>query len=180
MTAEITTPHATSPGLEPRVLARSTQIPGTAIASLGHDWTLAALGLARILTPHRDQMYVDRLLYQDVANSNVRTCAWYMLTANYDLTSTQAIEILSGADPMKLIDAVFAGIFVHVRNQAEETYTMWVRSSLLANNIDPASLEVGDIPYVLHQLVETNRAIPRSDFTIADQHAQMKRDLMKV
>jgi hypothetical protein len=165
-------------GPDPARKERDRPTRGVEIKSGGRTWKLAELGLARAVTEQRDRLHDDICLYSEVNLKEIRTCAWLALEANYNLTPEETMTIIEGTDPSELTEAVVKSVFVHETEQAEETYTNWAKSSLMANGIDPATTPKAMISHILRQLVATGRAMKLEDFTASGQHSRLKESLM--
>lgn len=85
-----------------------------------------------------------------------------LLGGGYDLSGPEQWVLAASAKLDDLRDAVEECLLA----QAERPrgYRDWVRSSLLANGLDPDLMPEADLPHVLHQLVATRRAIPAHEF----------------
>ena len=159
MTDERTTPE---PG--DRCTPRTAGIP-VALGG-GATWLLARAGLAPMLRAVQDRVYDDVVWRRAVKLTDVMEAAWCLLRANYRLDDDETRDLLVGADPDALsratVDALLGEDSPHL------TYTMWARSALAANGLDPAAIEAVDLPNVLRHLVQTRRAVPLEDFTTVD------------
>jgi hypothetical protein len=124
----------------------------------GATWLLADGGLFGILDELRDRMYDDSTLKDTVSVPDVQRAAMIMLLANYELDEDEAASLVVRAEHQPLADAVLASLFG--QSGGGMTYTMWARSAMLANGIDPESIPAGLHSLVLNHLVWSGRAIP--------------------
>lgn len=151
-------------------------ITGQPVTIDGETWLLADAGIAPSLTEVRDRIYDMSVIRGEVDLSDVMTCAFLMLTANYKIANEDAAALLWRADPDELTQAVSAALFG--ANNIRRTYTAWATSALLSNGIKPSSIPAAMLPHVLKQLVETKRAMPLEDFTEADEAAAKRSALL--
>jgi hypothetical protein len=178
-TGETSQVEPTVEPLEPKQYRKHNQAEGIALEIEGREWTLARLGLARCVSAQRDRIYEDLRLHKEPDRSAVRLIAYYQLRANYELTDEQTVRLIQAANPDELATTTIEGVFVHAIGQEGQTYTGWARSALLANGLNPATIDAEDLPQVLRQLVETGRAMPRSKFTAVDLHLAMHDEILK-
>ena len=108
----------------------------------------------------------------EVALADVWSAARILLLANYDLTDSEFSELLDfdGDEERQAVATVVEALFGP--GDVSRTYTDWVRASLLANGIVPATVAPGDLANVLSILVATKRTIPASQFIDASRAAE--------
>lgn len=131
----------------------------------GQTWLLAHGGAAPILDPYRNRMDDQVRLAGQVEMADVYEAARLMLLSNYELADLEILQLFAGANRKALAEATMAAMFGPPNPHL--TYTHWMRSSLYANGIDPEWVPAEWLPYVLDQLVQTNRAVPVTKYTDA-------------
>lgn len=147
---------------DPGRCARGTPKGIEATLADGKRWTLAFAGAARRLAPYRDRIFDDITLTNKVKGTDIRIAAFYLLNANYDLEEQAALDLINGAEPDALAEAVVDAMLW--QDAPRRTYTAWIESSLYANGIDPQGVPPEMLTFVLDQLVATKRAIPLQQF----------------
>ncbi len=118
------------------------------------------------------------ILGQDIPLADVMAAARTLLLANYDLTDDEVGELLeveAGAEAEALAGVVLESLFGP--DQKVRGYVDWVRASLLANGLAPASIPASAINDVLSILMATNRTVPPSRFVDACRAARDRDNL---
>jgi hypothetical protein len=133
-----------------------------AVLGDGLTWLLAEGGLNNSLDPVRDRLWDDSALSGKVDVGEVQEAAWVLLMANYELAPEEAADLIDGADPAALTDAVVAAMFGP--EPGHRTYTEWATSALMANGLDPARVPTAMMPAVLKQLVDCRRCVPATEW----------------
>jgi hypothetical protein len=146
-------------------LRASGEPKGIPIEIDGKTWLLAHGGAAHLLDHYRDRMDDQVRLTGQVDMTDVWEVGRLMLVSNYELTETEVVELLAGADRKAIVDGVMAAMFG--RPNPHRTFTMWMISSLHANGLDPATIPPEMLPLVLDQLVTLGRAVPIEKYTDA-------------
>lgn len=110
----------------------------------------------------------------EVALTDVWSAARTLLFANYDLTDNEFSELvcLDSDDETSFVASVIEALFGP--GNSARTYTDWIRASLLANGIVPATVGPRDLANVLSILVATKRTIPASQFIDASRAAEQQ------
>lgn len=146
----------------------------------GSEWLLAVpryrTSGATLTVPNVDrelaELFDSSALHGEVDLTDVWSAALTLLLANYDLSDDEFRELfdLDPADEARAVSGVIEAIFGP--GDASRTYTDWVRASLLANGIVPATIRPSDLANVLSILVATHRTIPASQFIDASRAAE--------
>lgn len=145
---------------EARAKEGATGVP--LVLADGQEWLLADGGMANALDGLRDRIDDAARLRGEVDTVEVRNAAFILLKANYDLVDGEAATLIMGAEPQALTDAVSLALFGD--GDGRRTYSVWATASLLANGVDPGSVPVRFMPFVLEILVQTKRTVPAGQF----------------
>jgi hypothetical protein len=128
-----------------------------------------------------DLFYEQIVLGEDIPLVDVMTAARTLLLANYDLTEAEVAELLEvgeGAEAEALAGVVLESLFGP--DQKVRGYVDWIRASLLANGLAPASIPASAINDVLSILMATNRTVPPSQFVDACRAARDRDSLERL
>lgn len=120
-----------------------------------------------------DRLFERSALCGEVELVDVWSAARTLLLANYDLTDDEFAELADvapGDEARELSATVLEALFGPT--EAVRSYSDWVRASLLANGIAPASIRPPDLANVLAILVATDRTIPASRYIDASRAAE--------
>jgi hypothetical protein len=147
----------------------------------GCDWLFAEPSFrptaAGLTSPNVDAeldlFYEQIILGKDIPLVDVLAAARILLLANYDLSEAEVaelVEVEAGAEAEALAGVVLESLFGP--DQKVRGYVDWVRASLLANCLAPASIPASAINDVLSILVTTSRTVPPSQFVDACRAAR--------
>jgi hypothetical protein len=151
--------------LEPRDRARHG-CAGRPVRADGKVWLIPDAPACPALDETRDTLHDQAVKERAVDVGEIEAAALCLLRINYDIDITEALAVVTAADTSELTHAVMPALLGPNFGDAKRrtTYSMWVRVSLLANGIEPASLPPADLYDVLDTLVRTGRALPSSQF----------------
>jgi hypothetical protein len=118
------------------------------------------------------QLFDSSILHGEVSLRDVWSAARTLLLANYNLTDLEFCELFNfdREEERRAVAIVVEAIFGP--EDSPRTYTDWVRASLLANGIVPATVQPADLANVLSILVATKRTIPASQFIDASRSVE--------
>ena len=122
-----------------------------------------------------DALFDDLIVRRSASLRDVWSAARTLLLANYDLDDTQVAELLRVQEGGEEYARDLAGKVVEALLGSDahaNSYTAWVRASLLANGLGEAEIPARDLPNVLAVLVATQRTIPLAEFADACRCAQ--------
>ncbi len=139
----------------------------------GEEWLLSNVSISLtstdLMTPKIDdvlnRIFESMMLEGRVSLSEIWSVAIVLLRINYNLSDAeiyQLLELKLGAECDKFAEDILQIALVF--EPGSKGFTDWIRSSLIANRIDPSQLSVRDVPNVLEILVATNRTIPLASF----------------
>jgi hypothetical protein len=138
----------------------------------GRTWVLAHGALAHALLAQADAIFDSLMLTRSISLGPATVVAWKLLVANYHLTDEEAQILLAGASDEDLADAAADALFGV--QPPRRTWSTWALSALYANGIDPAAVPPFLVHEVLHQLVQTGRAMGQSDYIDSAAAAQQR------
>ncbi len=164
------------PEIEQRPRAEGLQ--GLTISSQGHVWRLPSLATSDDFRAEREQIYQDIMYEGKVPTALVNQLAFCMLLLNYDQTGEEIQAIIEGADRQELVNSVVDNIISIDMSDERATYNYWVRTALIAGNLDPAKIRADDLPGVMAHLVQSGRVVHHSEFTGIGKFAKKKAELM--
>jgi hypothetical protein len=144
--------------LTPRVRRHHARITGTPVVIGEHVWLLAEA--IPELSPVWDDLIDANALDGGYDPVQVVTAAYRLLAANYQVSANEGVALLREVTPADLAPAVERAIFGPDRDHI--TYSVWARSALLANGLDPEQIPAADRRHVLDHLVAIGRARPMS------------------
>lgn len=123
------------------------------------------------------QLFDLSSLCGEVALTDVWSAARTLLFANYDISDAEFADLvdLDADGEEQLVARVVEALFGP--SESSRTYPDWVRASLLANGIVPATIGPADLANVLSILVATSRTIPASRFIDASRAAEEQASL---
>ena len=161
-------------GPTPESRSRGPGVRGTPVELGGATWILADYVPA--LSEVWDVLHEDNVLLGKYESADVQRAAVRLLFANYELSLDEAVGLVMGVAPADLVAAVEEALFG--ASQPDRRWSDWVRSSLLANGLDPAKIPPESLRDVLDQLVSCGRAIPAEDFVTAVGYAKKRKSLL--
>lgn len=142
--------------LTPLVRRFHSRITGNPILVEGQVWLLA--DAVPELSPVWDELLDGNVLDGGYDPVTLMTAAYRLLEANYQLTADEGVGLLRTVPLLDLVAPVELAIFGPRREHI--TYSIWARSALLANGLDPVSIPAADRRHVLDHLVSIGRAKP--------------------
>jgi len=158
---------------------RKTGATGTPVKMNGGEaWLLPDALCASSLDDLRDRIFDQMVRERAVRLTEVRSAALILLRYNYDVTLPEALALVAGAEPKELTDAVVASPVGPQKNQRRQTYSMWVKASLAANNIDPDHIPQELVHEVLEVLVRTGRTVPADEYCDLARHMRHKLQIL--
>ncbi len=122
-----------------------------------------------------DAIFDDLVVRRSASLRDVWSAARTLLLANYDLDDDQVAELLRIEEGGEQSARMLAGSVVEALLGSDahaNSYTAWVRASLLANGLGETEIPARDLPSVLAVLVATQRTIPLTEFADACRCAQ--------
>lgn len=144
---------------------------GVPLAIAGEEWLLPLMLTAEGMDPVREEILAFGHMRGSYPAGVLQKAGEILLGSNYDLTGPEQWLLIAQVRLDDLRDVVEECLLAQAGRPRE--YRDWVRSSLLANALDPDAIADADLPHVLHQLVSTGRAIPAHEFLdVAVQGAQ--------
>ena len=141
----------------------------------GQTWLLARLGLSKIMTQIRDEIYDHSLVRGKVDLSSLSAVLYLALAENYDLTDEEIKGLITSTKLGGLVDEITRAVVPLAEHR--RTFTAWARSALFANGIRPSDVPPADLPHVLQQLVATGRAVPHEKYTEAGEASVLRGSL---
>jgi hypothetical protein len=134
----------------------------------GTYWLLATptycahdTGLTRPLVDQLLDRLFDRIALGDgFAIEDICQVAKALLIANYTLSDadlTALLAISSGPDISAFVASVLEALFTS--EHTDNTYTDWIRATLIANGLHATTISTHDLPNVLAILVATHRTV---------------------
>lgn len=139
-----------------------TPFEGLPVTMLGAPWKLPEAYLMAALDRPRDRLYDNSTWDGKVDYADVMESAFVLLSAAYSLTAEETVALLRSADEDELTNAVLVVLFGLA--EPHRTYTDWMRTALVSNGIDPATIPAALVPGVLRHLVVTGRAEPADTY----------------
>lgn len=125
-------------------------------------WILPRAATAREFDVIRDRLFDDMAGSASVGLTDIFLAAWSLIQKHYDLTGMEATQLLARAERSTLCDTVVDVLLVP--DDPPRRYGDWVRASLVANGLDPATIAADDLPHVLFTLEKTGRCVPLGEF----------------
>ena len=170
MNADATTPLP-EPGDDARPLINSVRIKHGAtgrgvVMTGGGDWLIPDAPTSEALDNLRDRLF-DKVTKDKTAGSiEIRSAAIVLLRHNYNVSLSEALHLVDGANAQQLTNAVAAALLGpdYGDPRRRKTYSIWVRTSLAANGLDPRKIEPALLHDVLDTLIRTGRAVPAEDY----------------
>ncbi len=135
---------------------------GVPLEIAGEAWTLPLMLTHPGMDALRERVLVRGYLRESYPAELLEEVGAILLGSAYDLSGPEQWLLAASAKLDDLRDAVEECLLA--QSDRPRGYRDWVRSSLLANGLDPDAIADADLPHVLHQLVATNRAIPAHEF----------------
>lgn len=163
-------------GPTPETTARRANLIGMPVLMGGHEWVLDYA--CPIAGDVWDALYDDAVTRQRYDPFDLMAAAFVLLLRNYDLAPNDAYALILEADVQSLVSPVETALFGPSRKHQHATHGEWVRGSLWANGINPATLPPYVVRDVLNILVGTGRTLPEEDFITVHLAARYRKGLL--
>lgn len=138
-------------------------LPGRTIRLAEATWSIPYAVYARAYDQIRDRMYESIAGRGTVARADIVICAHSLLCLQYDLSEEEVHALLGPVDPTDLTEAVLACLMGE--DDPLRSYSNWVRTSLIINNLDPDKIHPTELPVVMFQLEALGRIVPLQSFS---------------
>lgn len=141
----------------------------------GRTWVLAHGALAPTLLPEIDKIFDQQIITGTIPLGPALQVVGRLLVANYELTNEEIVRLLDGVADEAVVQAACEALFGPP--VPRRTWSTWALSSLYANNIEPSTVPPWLLRDVLHQLVQTGRAMGQSAYIDSCAAVKARADL---
>jgi hypothetical protein len=155
--------EATTPGPSPE----TTRRPGVEGVPVqlgdGREWHLARVGLLPALDEMRDKFFDAATLvgtYDETDQGWIRAAAYHLIAGCHDIDAAAASALIIAAPIRDLAPAVEVALFGE-ESSGLISYSLWARTSLRKNGIDPLALPLDEVRPTLDALESAGLALPR-------------------
>lgn len=169
---------------------RSLSLPERPITGIpmrladGNDWLLAHMGNAEGGGPLRNQLCDSVFFAGRLPATLLHPLVHHALAINYEISEKETFDLLfsEGYSPFKAVDdqpapvKAVVGAWLPSEEDCEFEYDDWLRSSLIINGIDPATIPADDVPAVVAHLRGLGKIIEPSIFVGAMREGAKRQD----